>query len=77
MDGSVVSIGTANMDIRSFSLNFEVNAFIFDEGKAKECEGDFMNDLKDSVEVTQQMFESRPKSVRIAESLVRLVSPIL
>lgn len=74
VDGSVVSIGTANMDIRSFSLNFEVNAFIFDEGKAKECEGDFMNDLKDSVEVTQQMFESRPKSVRIAESLVRLVS---
>lgn len=77
VDGSVVSIGTANMDIRSFSLNFEVNAFIFDEGKAKECEDDFMNDLKDSVEVTQQMFESRPKSVRIAESLVRLVSPIL
>ena len=77
VDSSVVSIGTANMDMRSFYLNFEVNAFIFDENQAKICENQFMKDLEDSTEVNLGYFMKRPKGQRIMESIVRLLSPIL
>ena len=76
-DSTIASIGTANFDIRSFKLNFEVNAFIFDDRVAKLCEMQFMKDVKDSVEVTMEKYNNRSLSLRIKESLVRLVSPIL
>ncbi|MGL4790920.1 MAG: cardiolipin synthase, partial [Anaerotignaceae bacterium] len=41
IDGIAATVGTANMDIRSFSLNFEVNAFIYDPDKVKELEEEF------------------------------------
>lgn len=77
VDTAVSSIGTANMDMRSFYLNFEVNAFIFDENKAKECENDFMMDLKDSTEIKLEKFVNRSRGRRIMESIVRLLAPIL
>ncbi len=36
IDDEISSIGSANMDFRSFELNFEVNAFIYDEDIAKQ-----------------------------------------
>lgn len=45
-DSRVCSYGTANMDIRSFELNFEVNAVIYDEETTKELENIFLEDLK-------------------------------
>lgn len=77
VDSSVTSIGTANMDIRSFGLNFEVNAFIFDERVSKECENQFMKDLKVSSEIDKDEFKNRSKWLKIKESVVRLLSPIL
>jgi cardiolipin synthase len=41
IDGAVTAVGTANMDIRSFSLNYETMAVVYDEGKAKELEAQF------------------------------------
>ena len=76
-DSTVMSIGTANLDIRSFKLNFEVNAFIFDDRIAKEGEMQFMKDIKESEEVTKEMYDNRSITIRIKESLIRLVSPIL
>jgi cardiolipin synthase len=76
-DSSVMSIGTANLDIRSFKLNFEVNAFIFDDRIAKDGEMQFMKDIRDSEEITKEVYDSRSISLRIKESLIRLVSPIL
>ena len=76
-DSTVMSIGTANLDIRSFKLNFEVNAFIFDDRIAKEGEMQFMKDIKESEEVTKEMYDNRSIAIRIKESLIRLVSPIL
>jgi cardiolipin synthase len=76
-DATVMSIGTANMDIRSFKLNFEVNAFIYDDRIAKDGELQFMKDIKHSEEVTKEIYDSRSVSLRIKESLIRLVSPIL
>ena len=76
-DSAVMSIGTANMDIRSFKLNFEVNAFIFDDRIAKEGEIQFMKDIEASEEITKEIYDNRSISIRIKESLIRLVSPIL
>ncbi len=46
IDGKACCYGTANMDIRSFALNFEVNAMIFDQNIAGEMETDFPGRLK-------------------------------
>ncbi|WP_297420074.1 cardiolipin synthase [Clostridium sp.] len=76
-DSIVMSIGTANLDIRSFKLNFEVNAFIYDDRIAKDGEVQFMKDIKDSEQITQEIYNGRSFSLKIKESLIRLVSPIL
>lgn len=76
-DSTVISIGTANMDIRSFKLNFEVNAIIYDDRVATEAETQFMEDIKESEEITKEVYSNRSLTLRIKESLVRLVSPIL
>ena len=76
-DSTVMSIGTANLDIRSFKLNFEVNAFIFDDRISKDGEMQFMKDIEESEEVTKEIYDNRSISIRIKESLIRLVSPIL
>lgn len=76
-DDIVSSIGTANMDNRSFRLNFEVNAFIYDGVVAKEQSKIFLNDQKFSTFVTKEAYEKRSRVLRIKESLIKLVSPIL
>ena len=76
-DSTVMSIGTANMDIRSFKLNFEVNAFIFDDRIAKEGEAQFIRDMKASKEMTKEIYNNRSIIIRIKESIIRLLSPIL
>lgn len=76
-DGEVVTVGTTNMDIRSFSLNFEVNAFIYDARIAKEVEEQFYKDIDDSKIVNIEEYRSRGISIRIRESIIRLLSPIL
>lgn len=76
-DGEVCSIGTANLDIRSFKLNFEVNAFIYNERIAKEMEKVFYEDQENSKLVTKEDYDKRSRTLRIRESLIRLLSPIL
>ena len=76
-DGEVCSIGTANLDIRSFKLNFEVNAFIYDETISKEQEKIFLDDQLKSKLVIKEEYYKRSRSLRIKESLIRLLAPIL
>ena len=76
-DGKVSSIGTANLDIRSFQLNFEINAIIFDKIFAKEQERIFEKDIENCKLVTLEEYENRGRSIRIKEALISLVSPIL
>ena len=76
-DDIVSSVGTANMDNRSFRLNFEVNAFIYDTDVAKEQSKIFLNDQKFSSLVEKDVYEKRSRVLKIKESLIRLVAPIL
>ncbi|MBQ7933214.1 MAG: cardiolipin synthase [Lachnospiraceae bacterium] len=77
VDGRVFCYGTANMDIRSFSLNFEVNAVVYDAHKAKEMEGYFQQDLKHCTCITRDMYAARGVAVRLREQICRLLSPLL
>ena len=76
-DGKISTVGTANLDIRSFQLNFEVNAIIYDNKTAKELEDIFNNDIKDCKLVTLEEYNNRGKMIRIKEALIRLIAPIL
>ena len=76
-DGKVSSYGTANMDIRSFELNFEVNAVIYDEETTQRLEELFLEDLKRCKEITRELYEERGLFIRIKEQGSRLLSPLL
>ena len=76
-DGKVSSIGTANLDIRSFQLNFEINAIIFDEIVAKEQERIFEKDIENCNLVTLEEYQNRGRIIRIKEALISLIAPIL
>lgn len=77
VDGEVASIGTTNMDVRSFKLNFEINTFIYDTETAKELERIFIKDLEESEQITLEAYEQRGMWMRFKESISRLISPIL
>lgn len=77
VDEMVLSYGTANMDIRSFALNFEVNAIIYDRQKAEEMVEYFKEDLKVSGLITKNVYLSRSLVIRIKEQVSRLLSPLL
>ncbi|MBN4074356.1 cardiolipin synthase [bacterium AH-315-E09] len=77
IDDCIATIGTANLDIRSFQLNFEVNAFIYDEEVAKELTKDFNDDIEKCIEINIEEYKKRSLLRRVLESLARLFSPIL
>ena len=77
VDEMVLCYGTANMDIRSFALNFEVNAIIYDSQKAQEMVGYFKEDIKVSGQITKNAYLSRPLWLRFKEQVCRLFSPVL
>lgn len=77
IDGLVASVGSANWDIRSFKLNFETNALIYNPVYAKQLKEIFEEDLKRSTEVTPASFEKRPLLEKIWGPIARLFSPVL
>lgn len=77
VDGNLSSVGTANMDQRSFDLNFEVNAFIFDVEITAKLESDFIKDMEDCVLIDQQRWQNRTKARKLIESLARILAPVL
>lgn len=77
IDGKVCCIGSSNMDIRSFSINYEATAVIYDERTAKELEEDFLNDLGYCSEFSLEAYEKINVFSRLRDSLARLFSPLL
>ena len=77
VDGLVTCVGTANMDIRSFSLNFEVNAVVYSARTTEKLMEAFENDITRSTLVTRKKYEQRDLTVRIKEQFCRLLSPVL
>ncbi|SIS80873.1 cardiolipin synthase [Salimicrobium salexigens] len=76
-DGVVSSVGTANIDVRSFRLNFEVNAFVYDTKLAGALTDRFMEDSELTTELTHSLYEQRSVWIRFKEAIARLLSPVL
>ncbi|MFB6466401.1 cardiolipin synthase [Cytobacillus sp. Hz8] len=77
VDEEISSVGTANIDVRSFKLDFEMNAFIYDERIAQRLTTKFEEDVKVSRELTLELYQQRPLWVQFKESISRLLSPLL
>jgi len=77
VDKEIVSIGTANMDLRSFNHNFELNAMLYDKNMASEAESQFNDDLSNSIKITLEDFSRRSIWNKPKESICRLFSPLL
>ncbi len=76
-DKKIGIVGTANIDYRSFDLNFEVNAIVYDKEFASDLAEDFYNDLKDAEKINRTTWEGRPAINQFMEKTARLVSPLL
>jgi cardiolipin synthase A/B len=77
VDEEIASVGTANIDIRSLNLNFEINAFIYDKKIAKDLSNTFDQDVAKSSLLTWEQYQNRSKWIQLKESVSRLLSPIL
>src|SRR5690606_24303377 len=77
VDGSISIVGTANMDHRSFYLNFEVNAIIYSTEFAEELRRSFYKDIESSSLIQYEEWVSRPFYTKLAERTARLFSPLL
>lgn len=77
VDGEISSVGSTNFDIRSFKLNFETNAFIFDGDKTRRLEEIFEKDIENSEELTLAAYKKRSLIIKFKESISRLLSDIL
>lgn len=76
-DDQLTTIGSTNMDFRSFEHNFEANAFIYDKAVAKQARDLFLSDQRVSKQVFLKQWEKRPRRSKVIESFVRLMSPLL
>lgn len=77
VDKQLSIVGTANMDIRSFDLNFEVNAIVYDKEIAEELHTAFYNDLKDAIVIDAKKWKERSNLTQILEKLAGLFSPLM
>ena len=77
VDNAVVAIGTANMDIRSFSINYETIAVLYDTGKARAIEAKFLEDMEHCNEWSLDAYRRSPLAQRLVDSCYRLASPLL
>lgn len=76
-DDDWCTIGSSNMDFRSFENNFEANAFIYDENTARTVKNNFISDLQACREILLEEWQHRPFGQKYMESVTRIFSPLL
>lgn len=77
VDDQMVTVGTTNVDVRSLSLNFEVNTFIYDRDASVKMKEIFLKDMEKSRELTMEEYKNASLWIRFKESVSRLISPLL
>lgn len=77
VDNMITSVGSANWDIRSFKLNFEANAFMYDPKVAEQIIATIKKDLKDARELDEEYFKQQSSWKKFRQLASRLISPIL
>jgi cardiolipin synthase len=76
-DGNLSVIGTANMDYRSFELNFEVNVMLYDIIFSEKLRNVFFKDLEDAEKIDKEAWCKRPAYKQLPERIARLFSHVL
>jgi cardiolipin synthase len=76
-DGWVASVGSGNWDVRSFSINYELNALVYDTAVAAEVEAGYERDRARCRVFDPDDYRAGPSWARFRDSLARLVSPLL
>ncbi len=77
IDGYLSTLGSANMDQRSFRLNFETNVFLFAASIASQMEADFLALCERGDEVRQEKRQKISHTRQLTESLCRVLAPLL
>lgn len=77
IDEDWLMVGSANFDVRSMRLNFELNALVRDRARASDLERVLSGDFGRSTEIVLEQFSRRSRMQRLKESLVRPLSPLL
>ena len=77
VDGRLAVLGSANMDIRSFQLNFEVAAFLYARDDVRQVVQAIEKILKDSIPVTLDKIENKSRFREFSEDICRVFSPLL
>ena len=77
MDGVVSTVGTCNMDVRSFRLNYEVNSVFYDKQVSRELKEQFNEDRKYCRNVTLEELQNMKFPLRLRNSVCRLFSPLM
>jgi len=77
VDETAASVGSANWDVRSFRLNFETNAIMYDTRIARRLRDEYKKDLEVCSELTAERLASLPKKIRLKMSVSRIFSPLL
>ncbi len=77
IDSIFCTVGSANMDQRSFRLNFEANLFLFDRRIASHLEKDFQQFCREATEVTGSHRQRLPLRERFAEGFAFILAPLL
>ena len=76
-DDEFSTIGSTNVDFRSFEPNFEVNAFMYDADTACSLKEIFLSDQKDAELLSLKSWRKRPWYRKVIESVIRLFAPLL
>ena len=77
IDEIAASVGSANWDVRSFRLNFETNAVMYDPAIARELKEAFIRDLDVCSPITIERLDALPWDKKVRQSIARLFSPML
>ena len=76
IDSMFATVGSANMDMRSFFSNFEMNALVYSPSLVRRLESHFMQDLMNSREISYPVFQRRAAWQRMLETVARMLSPL-
>lgn len=77
IDGIISTVGTSNFDIRSFKLNFEINAYLYNHELSRQLVDDFNRDIEVSYELTEERIAEFSKWQLFKQAFSRLLSPLL
>ena len=77
VDSMICSIGSTNMDIRSFAINYELNLIVYDVATTRKLDAIFAKDLAQCVRFDVEEYLHSNIIWRTRDSVMRLFSPLM